>query len=88
VDEGGLAVSVDWARFCTTVVTGLSKARTQYQERRRGRPLKVQQHGLDAAMAHGIDIGLLRASLRRTPAERLRALDADLTFVQSLRVES
>ncbi len=86
VEEGALDVSVDWARFSSTVLAGLSRARTQYQERPRGRPRKEQLHGIAAARAYGIDIGLLRASLRRSPAERLRALDEDLAFVQRLRV--
>ena len=86
VDEGALDVSVDWARFSSEVLAGLSRSRTQYQERRRGRPPKEPLHGIAAARAHGIDVGLLRASLRRTPAERLRSLDEDLAFVQRLRV--
>ena len=86
VDEAALDVSVDWARFSSEVLAGLSRARTQYQERRRGRPPKERLHGIDAARAHGIDVGLLRASLRRSPADRLRTLDEDLAFVQSLRV--
>ena len=86
VDEGALDVSVDWARFSSEVLAGLSRSRTQYQERRRGRPPKEPLHGIEAARAQGIDVGLLRASLRRSPAERLRALDEDLAFVQRLRV--
>jgi hypothetical protein len=86
VDEGALDVSIDWARFSSAVLAGLSRARTQYQERRRGRPLKERLHGIAAARAHGIDVSLLRTSLRRSPAERLRTLDEDLAFVQSLRV--
>ena len=86
VAEGPLDVSVNWARFSSTVLAGLSRARTQYQERPRGRPRKEQLHGIAAARARGIDVGLLRASLRRSPADRLRSLDEDLAFVQSLRV--
>lgn len=86
VEEGALEVSVDWARFSSGVLADLSRAQTQYQERPRGRPPKERLYGIAAARAHGIDIGLLRASLRRSPAERLRALDQDLAFVQRLRV--
>ncbi len=86
VDEDTLSVSIDWSRFAGAVLVALSQARTQYQERRRGRPPKERLHGIAAARAHGIDIGLLRSSLRRSPAERLRALDEDLAFVQRLRV--
>ena len=86
VDGDTLNVSIDWCRFVSAVLVGLSRARTQYQERRRGRPSKERLFGIAAARAHGIDVGLLRASLRRTPAERLRALDEDLAFVQRLKV--
>jgi hypothetical protein len=86
IDEGALDVSVDWGRFSTAVLAGLSRARTQYQERRRGRPRNEPLQGIAAARAQGIDVGLLRASLRRSPADRLRTLDEDLAFVQSLRV--
>lgn len=86
VEEGALDVSVDCARFSSAVLAGLSRARTQYQERPRGRPRKEQLHGIAAARAQGIDVGLLRASLRRSPAERLRSLDEDLAFLQNLKV--
>jgi len=86
IDQGALDVSVDWGRFSTAVLAGLSRARTQYQERRRGRPPNEPLQGIAAARAQGIDVGLLRASLRRSPADRLRILDEDLAFVQSLRV--
>jgi hypothetical protein len=35
---------------------------------------------------YGVDVTLLRESLKRTPAERLRALDANLEFLKSLRL--
>ena len=86
VAEGPLDVSVDWVRFSSAVLADLSRARTQYQERPRGRPRKEQLHGIAAARAQGIDVGLLRASLRRSAGDRLRTLDEDLAFLQSLRV--
>lgn len=87
VDAEGLEVSVQWPRFVSGVLAGLSRARTQYQERRRGRPSRKAMHGIKAAEAQGLDLGLLRSSLKRTPSERLRALDEDLTFIQRLRVQ-
>lgn len=86
--EGTLVLSVNWSRFSSGVLAGLSRARTQYQERRRGRPPKEPRHGIQAAREQGIDIGLLRTSLKRSAAERLRALDQDVAFVQRLRVQS
>jgi hypothetical protein len=37
------------------------------------------------AREYGTDISLLQANLRRTPAERLRQLDAMLNFVRRAR---
>lgn len=38
-----------------------------------------------AAANFGIDISLLRSSLQRTPGERLRELDANMSFVAEVR---
>lgn len=40
---------------------------------------------LKAAREYGVDLSLLQANLRRTPAERLRQLDAMLSFVHRIR---
>lgn len=40
---------------------------------------------LKAAREYGLDLSLLQANLRRTPAERLRQLDAMLSFVHRVR---
>lgn len=37
------------------------------------------------AAEHGLDLSLLRANLRRTPAERLRQLDGMMEFVRAMR---
>lgn len=39
----------------------------------------------DAAIEYGVDVSLLEENLRRTPAERLDALQDALDFVQELR---
>jgi hypothetical protein len=36
------------------------------------------------AREHGIDIGLLKSMLQRTPAERLRMLDEEIHFFQEI----
>jgi hypothetical protein len=81
----GVAVAVDLERFLGAFAARLSLARTLYGERERGRPRKVRRRGLALARDHGVDVGLLEASLARTPAERLRSLDRDVEFLRSLR---
>ena len=64
----------------------LSLARSWYAERRRGRPPKRPRGGVAWAKWYGVDVTLLVESLKRTPAERLRALDANLEFLKSVRL--
>lgn len=42
---------------------------------------------VERAAEYGIDVGLLRDRLRLSPAERLRRLEADRTFILKLRGE-
>ena len=85
--DGIATIQIDRDRFLSSFAARLSLAREGYAERRRGRPAaRTRRGGVAAAREHGIDIDLLEESLRRTPAERLRRLDDDVAFVQSLRV--
>ena len=78
-------VTVDLERFLSDCNVRLSLARSWYAERRRGRPPKTRRRGVAWAKWYGVDVTLLQESLKRTPAERLRALDANLDFLKSLR---
>lgn len=83
---GGMVwVRIDQARFLTRWGLALAWARRPEVERRRGRPARLRQ-GLSGAEEYGVDLSLLRASLNRSPAERLQRLDEDREFLQSLRV--
>jgi hypothetical protein len=82
---GAAAVTVDLERFLSDCNVRLSLARSWYAERRRGRPPKRRRRGVAWAKWYGVDVTLLEESLKRTPAERLRALDANLDFLKSLR---
>ncbi|MGH7516114.1 MAG: hypothetical protein ACREOC_01410 [Gemmatimonadales bacterium] len=64
---------------------GLSRLRTMYAARRRGRPTMVRRDPIRAAEEYGFDLTLLAANPRRTPAERLRQLDAMADFRQRIR---
>jgi len=82
---GAAAVTVDLERFLSDCNVRLSLARSWYAERRRGRPPTARRRGVAWAKWYGVDVTLLQESLKRTPAERLRALDANLDFLKSLR---
>ena len=75
-----VAVTVDVFRILAAVNVGLSRLRTMYVPRRRGRPATLRRDPIRAAEEYGLDLGLLAANLRRTPAERLRQLDAMADF--------
>jgi hypothetical protein len=85
----GLArVYVDRERFYTRLALGLARARALAADERRGRPRRMVKDAAAEATRYGVDLSLLDASLRRTPAERLRRLDQDVEFLRSLRVRS
>ncbi len=85
--DGITQIAIDRDRFFTVFLANLSRAREGYAERRRGRPRVLRRaKGVAAAVERGMDVTLIRDSLRRTPAERLRRLDDDLAFVSSLTV--
>ncbi len=83
--SGSAELVIDRERFLSWFTAALSRARVWYAERRRGRPRR-RRRGVAGARDYGVDIGLLEASLRRTPAERLRRLDEDVAFFRSLQV--
>lgn len=82
--EGPVAVTLDVYRILAAVSTGLSRLRSLYAPRRRGRPA-ASRDPIQAARAYGLDPTLLAANLRRTPAERLRQLDAMIDFRRRAR---
>jgi hypothetical protein len=81
-----VALEVNVERYLSAYAVRLSLARNRYAERRRGRPAQRRKRGIAAAREYGVDIGLLRESLKRTPAERLRRLDQDVEFLGTLQV--
>jgi hypothetical protein len=82
--EGTVVVAVDVYRILAVVNTGLSRLRTHYAPRQRGRP-PAAVDPIDAAIAYGLDTTLLEANLRRSPAQRLRQLDAMFDFRRRAR---
>jgi hypothetical protein len=84
--DGVVTLVVDRKRFLSDFAARLSRARVGYVERKRGRPPRKRRRGLSAARHHGVDLSLVRASLHRSPAARLQNLDADVAFLQKLKV--
>lgn len=85
--EGGMvSVAVDVERYLSAYAARLSLARSFYAERQRGRPRKRELSGIALAKWYGVDLGLVRESLKRTPGERLRVLDETVEALKSLKV--
>jgi hypothetical protein len=84
--QGG-SVTLDLRRVLSAFAARLARA-THHVPRRPGRRRGAQQQrSADArarAHAYGIDLSLIDSNLRRTPEERLRALDANAEFVGAL----
>ena len=83
--DGSATVIVDRARFESSFLAALGAALGVAGPRRRGRWRKPGRDALAAARAYGVDLGLLRASLALSPAERLERLDENATFLGAVR---
>lgn len=86
-DAGVAGVSIDMDRYLSAAAAAFSSALVHGGERRRGRP-RAAARGKTAALRHaadyGVDLDLLRAGLRLTPAERLEQLDENAQFISAL----
>lgn len=83
-----VAVVVDLYRVFAALNTRLSRLRTMHAPRRRGRRPRARRDPVRAAADYGLDLSLLEANLRRTPAQRLRQLDAMVDFRRRVRRKS
>ncbi len=77
------ALVIDMARYDSVASANLSRALVRETPKRRGRRSE-QRDPIASARAYGIDISLIEASIKRTPAERLAKLDANRAFVEGL----
>ena len=80
-----LALQFDLVLLASSFAVRRAALRTTIAPRARGRPSRASSSPLAAAEAWGLDVSLLRANLRRTPAERLRQLDAMVDFRRRVR---
>jgi hypothetical protein len=84
--DGAVRVVLDLERFLSDYAVRLSLSRTRYAEKRRGRPRKRRLRGLALAKWWGVDISLLRETLKRTPEERLRTLEEAVEDLKRMRL--
>lgn len=82
---GAVRIEVDLPRYESIFLANLSRALNQETPRRRGRVRETTGDAVAAARRYGIDIGLLRSALERTPAERLALLDRNVEFLRAAR---
>lgn len=86
VGDGSTArVTVDVRRYLSDFTVRLAHAITDHAPGRRARRHAGAGGAVARARRYGWDIGLLRASLTSTPAERVRRLDENMEFVRALR---
>lgn len=85
--EATVGIAVDLRRSRSNFLARLSRALILDVPKRRGRPPRRGPHRLETAAAHGVDISLLRSSLELPVGERLERLDANASFLRSIKRE-
>jgi len=84
--SGSVSLLIDLPRYQSIVLGNLSRALVHETPRRRGRPPRSSEKGpVDSARRYGVDLGLVRSALKRTPSERLEMLEANAAFVRAMR---
>ena len=78
-------IALDMPLYDSIFLANLSRALNHETPRRRGRVASTIRDAIQNARKYGIDIGLLKSALDRTPAERLAILDANVEFVRGAR---
>jgi hypothetical protein len=85
--SGSASLIVDLTRYESIFLGNLSRALVHETPRRRGRPARRGMKGdaLATAQHYGVDLGLIRSAIARTPAERLALLEKNAEFVREMR---
>ncbi len=86
-DRSGLAsLVVNLPRYESVFLGNLSRALVHETPRRRGRPARQGMKGdaLANARRYGVDLGLIRSAIARTPAERLALLEKNAAFLRDM----
>ena len=79
------SIIVNLARYRAVFLANLSRALLMETPKRRGRPRPRSLNPIRDAAEYGLDIGLIRSAMRKTPAERLELLEANLAFLKSIK---
>lgn len=82
---GAVRIELDRPRYESIFLANLSRALNQETPRRRGRVRGSTGGAIAAARRYGVDVGLLRTALERTPAERLALLERNVEFLRAAR---
>ena len=88
LSDGTMTLEIDFGRIEAAVATRASQLATMHEPRRPGRRPGRSVAPVRAAERYGIDIGLLKSNLARSPAARLRQLDAMAAFRSRVRRRS
>lgn len=87
-----VSVLVDLHRYHSTFLGNLSRALVLETPKRRGRPSRPLtgsgargSAAVESAVHYGVDLGLIKAALDRTPAERLEMLESNARFIRGMR---
>jgi hypothetical protein len=85
--SGSASLIIDLARYNSIFLANLSRALIHETPLRRGRPPRrgIRSDALTSAQDYGIDLGLIRSAISRTPAERLALLEKNAAFVRDMR---
>ena len=85
--SGSASLIVDLARYESIFLGNLSRALVHETPRRRGRRAQRGTKGdaLTTAQHYGVDLGLIRSAIARTPPERLALLEKNAEFVREMR---
>ena len=85
--SGSASIIVDLVRYDSIFLANLSRALVHETPRRRGRPARrgIKGDALATARHYGVDLGLIRSAIGRTPAERLALLEKNAAFVRDMR---
>lgn len=86
--DSEVTLVVDLHRILSSFNIRYSVLRTTFAPRQRGRPAARRRNRLRAASEWGLDLTLLAGNLAKTPAQRLRQLDAMAAFARRLERRS
>jgi hypothetical protein len=88
LSESWVIIRVDLPHILSAFAVRLARAQNRLPRRPGRRPSARPGTAADQrrrAREYGVDLTLLGSNLRRTPDERLRALDANARFIDALR---